>query len=261
MLVDIGANLANDDFNQDLDLVLDRAMGAGVNNIVVTGSSLESSRRALELARQYPKRLYATAGIHPHHAEETNNSVIAALRQLLDCDEVKAVGETGLDFFRDLSPRDVQASSFEAHIEMAIDHDLPMFLHERDAYHRFAEILKAHRDDLSGVVVHCFTGEREALHTYLDLNCHIGITGWICDERRGKHLLELVGDIPADRLMIETDAPYLLPRTIRPRPKSRRNEPAFLSYVCDTVAAVTGKSTAEIAAQTKQNAKVFFNLC
>ena len=136
-----------------------------------------------------------------------------------------------------------------------------MFLHERDAYPCFAEILSTYRDDLSEVVVHCFTGEKEALHHYIDLDCHIGITGWICDERRGEHLLELVGDIPADRLMIETDSPYLLPRTIRPRPKSRRNEPSFLGYVCDTIARVTEKSPLEVAAQTSKNAESFFRLC
>jgi TatD DNase family protein len=136
-----------------------------------------------------------------------------------------------------------------------------MFLHEREAYPRFAEILRAHRGRLNKVVVHCFTGEKEALHAYLDLGCHIGITGWICDERRGKHLLDIVGDIPTNQLMIETDAPYLLPRTIRPRPKSRRNEPSFLSYVCNTIAQVTGKSPEEIAASTKHNAEEFFDLC
>ncbi|MDB3989477.1 TatD family hydrolase [Pseudomonadales bacterium] len=261
MFVDIGANLTHDDFNQDFDLVLDRAFNAGVGKIMVTGSSQKSSAEALALAQRYPGQLFATAGIHPHHAEETTPAVIDSLAQMLAQNEVKAVGETGLDFFRDLSPREIQVSSFESHIELAIEHKLPMFLHEREAYPRFAEILRAHRGRLNKVVVHCFTGEKEALHAYLDLGCHIGITGWICDERRGKHLLDIVGDIPTNQLMIETDAPYLLPRTIRPRPKSRRNEPSFLCYVCNTIAQVTGKSPEEIAASTKHNAEEFFDLC
>ncbi len=261
MFVDIGANLTHGDFHQDFDLVLDRAVHAGVSKIMITGSSQESSEAALSLAQRYPGQLFATAGIHPHHAEETTPAVIDALAKMLAQDEVKSVGETGLDFFRDLSPRETQVASFESHIELAVEHNLPMFLHERDAYPMFAEILRAHRSRLGKVVVHCFTGEKDALHAYLDLDCHIGITGWICDERRGKHLLDIVGDIPSDRLMIETDAPYLLPRTIRPRPKSRRNEPSFLSYVCNTIAQVTGKSPEEIAASTKHNAEEFFDLC
>lgn len=261
MFVDIGANLAHDDFERDLDLVLDRASTAGVNKMMVTGSSMESSLQALKLAQLHPGQLFATAGIHPHHAEETTETVLENLRLLLKHDEVKAVGETGLDFFRDLSPRDSQAASFESHIALAIEHQLPMFLHERDAYPVFAEILSAYRDELTEVVVHCFTGSKTALHHYLDLDCHIGITGWICDERRGEHLLDLITDIPANRLMIETDSPYLLPRTIRPRPKSRRNEPAFLSYVCETVAKATQKSMAEISAETTNNAEAFFRLC
>jgi TatD DNase family protein len=261
MFVDIGANLTHDDFERDFDLVLDRASTAGVDKMMVTGSSLESSQHALKLAQTHPGRLFSTAGIHPHHAEETTLAVLESLGLLLKNDEVKAVGETGLDFFRDLSPRDSQVASFEAHIALAIEHELPMFLHERDAYPVFADILSAYRDDLTEVVVHCFTGAKTALHHYLDLDCHIGITGWICDERRGEHLLGLVGDIPANRLMIETDSPYLLPRTIRPRPKSRRNEPAFLSYVCETVAKATQQSAAEVASQTTKNAEAFFRLC
>ena len=109
-------------------------------------------------------------------------------------------------------------------------------------------------------MVHCFTGEKDALHAYLDLDCYIGITGWICDERRGQHLLELIRDIPANRLMIETDAPYLMPRTIRPKPKTRRNEPCYLTAVCETVAANLGHSYDEVASMTSENARAFFDL-
>jgi|TARA_B110000211_G_scaffold156145_2_gene176995 TatD DNase family protein len=259
MLIDIGANLTHDSFEHDFDDVLRRAHDAGVTHMVVTGASIQGSEQAAELANRH-EQLFATAGIHPHHAEETSRESIATLAGLLENDRVKAVGETGLDFFRDISPRATQIKSFEQHIELAIETGLPMFLHERDAHPTFAEVLSGYRDNLSDLVVHCFTGEKEALYTYLDLDCHIGITGWICDERRGQHLLNLVKDIPVERLMIETDAPYLMPRSIRPKPKTRRNEPQYLKVVCETVAECRGATLDEVARQTSNNARRFFNL-
>jgi len=259
MLIDIGANLTHDSFDHDFDDVLRRAHDASVNQMVVTGASIESSELAAELANRY-EQLFATAGIHPHHAEETSHDSIATLGGLLENDMVKAVGETGLDFFRDFSPRPAQIKSFEQHIELAIETGLPMFLHERDAHPTFVEVLSGYRDDLSDLVVHCFTGGKKALHAYLDLDCHIGITGWICDERRGQHLLTLVKDIPGERLMIETDAPYLMPRNIKPKPKTRRNEPRYLSAVCETVAKCRDATIDEVASQTTDNARRFFNL-
>ncbi|MDA0979171.1 MAG: TatD family hydrolase [Proteobacteria bacterium] len=259
MLIDIGANLTHESFEPDFDEVLARAHQAGVAQLVVTGASAEGSVEAAKLAERH-ETLYATAGIHPHHAAETTASVLSQLRDLLTLERVKAVGETGLDFFRDISPRPIQEKSFEQHIELAIETGLPMFLHERDAYPRFAEILHAYRDDLGPVVVHCFTGEKPALYAYLDLDCHIGITGWICDERRGTHLLELVPAIPANRLMIETDSPYLMPRNMQPKPKTRRNEPANLTWVCETVARCRQESDEQLAAATTATARAFFGL-
>lgn len=259
MLIDIGANLTHDSFEHDFDDVLERAFDAGVTQLVVTGASMEGSEQAAELANRH-EALFATAGVHPHHAEETTREAIATLRGFLENDRVKAVGETGLDFFRDFSPRPAQIKSFEQHIELAIETGLPMFLHERDAHPTFAEVLSAYRDELNDLVVHCFTGEKEALYAYLDLDCHIGITGWICDERRGKHLLTLVKDIPAERLMIETDAPYLMPRNIKPKPKTRRNEPHYLTVVCETVAECREATIEAVASQTSANATRFFNL-
>ncbi|MDG2072285.1 MAG: TatD family hydrolase [Pseudomonadales bacterium] len=259
MLIDIGANLTHDTFDVDRDDVLQRARDAGVSHMLVTGASCEGSEQALNLAAQHDV-LSATTGIHPHYAEEATREALTRIRELATFDDVKAIGETGLDFFRDLSPREAQEQSFIAHMEVAHDTNLPMFLHERDAHPRFADILRQHRDDLSDVVVHCFTGDADALHAYLDLDCHIGITGWICDERRGSHLIELVKDIPADRLMIETDAPYLLPRTIKPKPKTRRNEPHYLTVVCKAVAEATGLTYEVLAEQTTQNARRFFRL-
>lgn len=259
MLIDIGANLTHESFAHDFDEVLERAFDAGVMQMMVTGASREGSEQAAKLAGGHAA-LFATAGIHPHHADETDRSTMARLAELLDLEHVRAVGETGLDFFRDFSPRPLQLKSFEQHIELAIERGLPMFLHERDAYPTFGEVIESYRDELPRVVVHCFTGERQALYAYLDLDCYIGITGWICDERRGQHLLRLVKDIPADRLMIETDAPYLMPRSLKPKPKTRRNEPCNLPEVCRTVAAARGVSYEELAALTTANASAFFDL-
>ena len=259
MLIDIGANLTHKAFAEDLDAVLARAAEAGVARLVVTGASLAGSEQAAALAAQYPQ-LHATAGIHPHHAKDASADALAAIKALAGQSKVVAIGETGLDYFRDFSPRPAQLACFERHMEVAADLGLPIFLHERDAHPAFAAALRAHRDALARVVVHCFTGERAALHDYLDLDCHIGITGWICDERRGLHLLDLVKDIPQDRLMIETDAPYLLPRTIKPPPSSRRNEPMHLPAVCRTVAECLGLGYGEVAALTSRNASAFFGL-
>lgn len=259
-LVDIGANLTHDSFAEDLDEILHRALDKQVVQFVVTGASKQGSQDAVSLAQRFPEMLFATVGIHPHHAEETRTDTLLELRELAKSEAVKAIGETGLDFFRDFSPRNVQEKSFEQHLELAIDLDLPLFLHERDAYPRFMEIVREYRDDITKLVVHCFTGDEKALFSYLDMDCHIGITGWICDERRGSHLIPLIKNIPADRLMMETDSPYLLPRNIMPKPKSRRNEPAHLTYVCEALAEATGKTFETVAEETSSTAREFFNL-
>lgn len=259
-LIDIGANLAHESFAADIDAVLARAREAGVSQIVVTGSDPESNVAAARLAASHPDMLYATAGCHPHLAERANDELYRQMRELAGRPEVVALGEMGLDFFRDISPRPVQERAFERQLETAAEADMPVFLHQRDAHDRFLPILRNYRDALPAAVAHCFTADRKALYAYLDLGCHIGITGWICDERRGRHLLELVRDIPADRLMLETDAPYLMPRTIRPRPKTRRNEPANLPYVLKTVAEARGESPDRVASNATAAARRFFNL-
>ena len=259
MLIDIGANLTHESFNEDRNDVVKRARDAGVNNMIITGASRQGSHDAATIAAQYDG-FYATAGIHPHHAGESTAEVMAEVRLLASDPTVRAVGETGLDFFRDFCPRKTQETSFEAHLALAVELNMPMFLHERDAYPRFAEMLATARADLPNVVVHCFTGDKQALHHYLDMDCHIGITGWICDERRGYHLHELINDIPANRLMIETDSPYLMPRHIRPKPKSRRNEPLYLAPICDYIANLRGVEPAILAAETTATAQQFFGI-
>jgi TatD DNase family protein len=259
-LIDIGANLTHESFRHDFDAVLERARQAGVQQMIVTGASREGSEQALELARAHPGVLFATAGVHPHHAGDYGAETDALLRALQREPEVVAVGETGLDYFRDLSPRAAQHATFEKQLAIAADLHKPLFLHQRDAHADFVSLLKAARDRVPAAVVHCFTDERKALFDYLDLDCHIGITGWICDERRGLHLRELVRSIPADRLLLETDAPYLLPRDIRPQPSNRRNEPMYLAHVCEVVAHERGEEPETTAAHATAAARAFFGL-
>ena len=259
-LIDIGANLCHESFAPDLDDVLDRAAAAGVRRIIVTGTSGPDSEAAASLARRHPDRLRATAGVHPHAAATFDDAAAAAIEALAGREEVVAVGETGLDFFRDFSPRPDQERAFEAQLEIAVRLGLPVFLHEREAHRRFVEILKPCRDRLGPAVIHCFTGDRDALHACLDLDLHVGITGWICDERRGLHLRDLVGRVPHDRLMLETDSPYLLPRDLRPRPRTRRNEPAWLAHIARAVADATGETAQGVAARTTATARAFFGL-
>ena len=259
-LIDIGANLAHDSFDDDRAAVLERASEAGVTRMIVTGSSDESNRRAAELVSDRPGTLFSTAGVHPHHAADYTEASDALIRELVGRENVVAVGECGLDYFRNFSPREEQLRAFRAQLDIAIDTGMPVFLHQRDAHDDFVEILEHVLPRLSRAVAHCFTGEHESLREYLAMGLYIGITGWICDERRGRHLYEITEVVPDDRLMIETDAPYLLPRTLRPKPKTRRNEPAWLPEVLRVVAEARGQSVEHVARITTENAERFFGL-
>jgi len=264
-LIDIGANLTHDSFDSDRDAVLQRARDAGIVQMLVTGASREHSPKALALAQAHPGFLFATAGVHPHHAVEYTDECDAEMRALLAHPQVLAVGECGLDYFRDFSPRPAQRRAFERQLQIAADLAIdgvgkPLFLHQRDAHDDFIGIMKGFEGRLGPAVVHCFTGTREELFDCLDRDWHIGITGWLCDERRGQHLRELVPHIPADRLMIETDAPYLLPRTVKPQPSHRRNEPMYLAHIVEELARDRGQEVAEVAAATSATARRFFRL-
>ena len=259
-LIDIGANLTHDAFDRDRDAVLDRAHAAGVARMIVTGASRDHSPRALALAQRHPGRLFATAGVHPHHAIEYTAECDAELRDLHQHPEVVAVGECGLDYFRDFSPRPAQRRAFEQQLQIAVDTGKPLFLHQRDAHADFMAMMQNFDGRLGPAVVHCFTGTRAELFDYLDRDWHIGITGWLCDERRGAHLRELVKSIPAQRLMVETDAPYLLPRTLVPLPKDRRNEPAFLAHIVEELARDRGEAPEVTAANATATSAAFFRL-
>lgn len=263
--IDIGANLTHDSFDRDRDAVLARAREAGVARMIVTGASRAHSPKALALAKAHPGVLFSTAGVHPHHASEYTAECDVEMRALHAHPEVVAVGECGLDYFRDFSPRPMQRKAFEQQLQIALDFAVdgiakPLFLHQRDAHADFMAMMRNFEGKLGPAVVHCFTGTREELFDYLDRDWHIGITGWLCDERRGAHLRELVPHIPADRLMIETDAPYLLPRTLKPMPKDRRNEPAFLPHIAEELARDRGETVDAVARATSATARAFFRL-
>lgn len=259
-LIDIGANLTHDSFLDDFDDVLQRAAAAGVGRMIVTGSSDQGNMDAADLASSYPGILYATAGVHPHHAADYTDASDELIRSLALRESVVAVGECGLDYYRNYSPRDAQLEAFRSQLDIASDTGLPVFLHQRDAHDDFVAILEPALPSISRAVAHCFTGEGESLREYLELGLWIGITGWICDERRGAHLQEIVAEIPDNRLLIETDAPYLLPRTLLPRPRSRRNEPAYLTEVLRVVAKARAQSEEHVAAISTANALEFFAL-
>ena len=259
-LVDIGLNLTHDSFDGDRDAVIREAQAAGVGRFIITGTSVTSSARAAELAKASPATLFATAGIHPHHASGFDAHSADALRVLLGNAEVVAVGECGLDFFRNFSPPQAQEEAFVAQLELATEVQRPVFLHQRDAHERFVHLLEPFRDRLTGGVAHCFTGGVEELRDCLALDLYIGITGWLCDERRGAALREAVREIPLDRLLVETDAPYLLPRDLPDRPKSRRNEPRYLPHILTRLAAVRDEALERLAEATRRNAERLFNL-
>ena len=259
-LIDIGVNLAHDSFDADRDAVMQRASKVGVRQMIVTGASEDGTRKAIELAHAHPGRLFATAGVHPHHAADLTEAALTTLQELARDSAVVAVGECGLDYFRDFSPRDLQRRAFGWQLEIAVSTGKPVFLHQRDAHDDFLAILRDYAPKLAGGVAHCFTAGEQERDAYLALGLHIGITGWICDERRGLHLRDVVRGIPAERLLLETDAPYLLPRDLKPQPKSRRNEPHHLPHVAAAVAAARGESLETLARTATDNTRRLFRL-
>ncbi|MCJ8167813.1 TatD family hydrolase [Atopomonas sediminilitoris] len=260
-LIDIGVNLSNSQFDDRHATLLADAIAAGVGQWLLTGTSLTESAAVLALAEQLDppaQRLLCTAGAHPHDAKSWHSTTLSELKTLHQHSRVRAVGECGLDFNRDFSPRPQQEHALHAQLELAAELGKPVFLHERDASERLLGIVREYRDALNGAVVHCFTGDKAALYAYLDLDLHIGITGWICDERRGQNLQGLVKNIPSGRLLLETDAPYLLPRSLRPKPKSNRNEPQYLTWIAQEIARLRGETAPALAAHTTQAAQQLF---
>jgi len=264
MLIDIGVNLTNKRFDKDRRDIILRAKERGVTRLLITGTNVKESQQALHLCREYqqqfPQTLYATAGVHPHDAKNVNDDYLIQLTQLAHQKEIKALGECGLDFNRNFSTPEQQVKVFKAQINLAAQLNMPLFLHQRDAFETWFSELKPFIDKVPAMVAHCFTGNKQELKQCLSAGMYIGITGWLCDERRGQELRDIVNLIPLNRLLIETDAPYLTPRTIKPRPKSSRNEPSYLPYVVEQLAIITAIDSQEIACQTTINAKKVFDL-
>tara|TARA_B100000700_G_scaffold39464_1_gene39677 strand:- start:1664 stop:2437 length:774 start_codon:yes stop_codon:yes gene_type:complete len=254
-MIDIGVNLTSSQFAADTDAVVARARDAGITNMVVIGCDERDSQHAVELARRH--QLFCTAGIHPHNTKDASAEFEQVIAQLASQSEVLAIGECGLDYNRDFSPRPVQREIFARQLALANELALPVYLHERDAS---ADMLALLREYQPRGIVHCFTGNAEQAQHYLELGLYLGITGWVCDERRSQALNEALAHIPRKRLLVETDAPYLLPRTIRPKPKSRRCEPHHLGYVVTHLAQRYACTEAEIIAQTKHNFSQLFNV-
>lgn len=258
--IDIGVNLTHKSLMRDFNAVIQRALDAGVEQMVVTGTQFEDSAKAIQLCEQFPNHLVCTAGVHPHHSSEWEASSEDSLRELARHTCVRAIGETGLDFNRNYSPQEAQIEAFQHQLTIATSLEKPVFTHQRDAHDAFVAILREHRNNLTRVVVHCFTDSPSALREYLDLDCHIGITGWICDERRGLELQQLVKLIPPNRLMVETDSPYLLPRDLPTKPANRVNEPAYLPHILQSIAYHQNKAVDKLARECLNTSRQFFDL-
>lgn len=257
MVFDVGVNLFSTQFDLDRQDVIDRAKAAGVEGMLLISSDIAESRQnQLECSRQ--TNFFCTAGVHPHYAGSVTADDMQQLKSLLLHGSVVAVGECGLDFNRDFSPRQAQIKVFEQQLNLAKSTDKAVYLHERDAFPTQLALLKDHQ--IQHGVAHCFTGDKLQMQAYLDLGLYIGITGWLCDERRHDQLVQALGYLPLDRLLIETDAPYLLPRTLQQKPKNRRNEPMYLPEIARYIAQVTGESAEHIRKISWQNSRRVFNL-
>lgn len=259
-MIDIGVNLTSTRFDKDRSEVLERAKNKDVCAMLVTGTTVEESRQAIALCQQDPSYLYSTAGVHPHYADQVNEHYLEELYQLTQHTCVKAIGECGLDFNRNFSTPLNQQRVFKEQVMLAKQLKLPLFLHQRDAFKPWFNILEPYINDIPALVTHCFTGNKAELEQCIEAGMYIGITGWICDERRGQALRDIVSMIPLTQIMIETDAPYLTPRTIRPKPKSSRNEPSYLPYIVSMLSSLLGCSELELIEQTVINTKKVFNL-
>tara|TARA_A100001037_G_scaffold287807_2_gene297731 strand:+ start:1928 stop:2716 length:789 start_codon:yes stop_codon:yes gene_type:complete len=259
VLTDIGVNLLHTQLADDLDGVLERARSAGVDRLMITATNLDEAHRAIALCDSHGPGLWCTAGIHPHDAKQAQPGWQGRLTELAGHHRITAIGETGLDFNRNFSPPAVQRAVFVEQLAVAVELGKPVFVHERDTDGEVASLLAEFAPKLPGAVVHCFTGSAADLRAYLEAGFYIGITGWVTERKRGAALRELVRKIPLERLLVETDAPFLRPQNA-PTTKHRRNEPALLTYVVAQLAELYSCSTSELAEVTSRNATELFRL-
>lgn len=254
-LIDTHAHLDNERFVQDLDDVLQRAATSGISHIVTIGCSLETSRQSIALAERYPQ-IYAAVGIHPHDAMEATESAISDLRDLVTKnDKIVAIGETGLDFYRDHCPRDVQRAAFRRQISLAKEVGLPLIIHDRDAHDEILTILREEQAEQVGGVLHCFSGDTEMARACIEMGFFISFPGTLTYPGNNA-LREVAKAISTDHMLIETDCPYLAPQPLR----GRRNEPAFVRHTAEELARVKGLSTEDIARITTFNAHRLFGI-
>lgn len=282
VLVDIGANLTNKKFSRDLDSVVQRAHDAGVQKIMVTGTSVHSSKEALRLTRLFPDRLYCTVGLHPHDAKAWDDDSWSALEQLASNAECVAVGECGLDFNRNFSPPETQIEVFEKQVQLACKLKKPLFLHERDAHDALVSILEKYQGQLPSTVIHCFTGSKAEAKKYVDMGFYIGLTGYLWKDKSEDGVRKILEDgvIPLERLLVETDAPFMYPNTRASKlPQHikgalteeslnflhryctfQRNEPCSLAVTVEMIAACMGRPADQVGLSTTFNALKVFGL-
>jgi len=256
MLIDSHAHIQGKEYAGEVEAVIARAREAGVGKIIAVGGAgdMSSNTEAIALAKTFPE-IYATVGMHPHDAKDVGADELKKLKELAAAPKVVAVGETGLDYYYDHSPREVQRRVFAEFIHLARETGLPIVVHERDAAQDVADLLRAEGARKLRGVIHCFTGDYEAACAYLDLGFYISFTG-IITFKNADALRDVVRKVPLERMLVETDSPYLTPVPHR----GRRNEPAYVRYVGETIASVKGLSLEEVARGTTQNVRELFGI-
>jgi TatD DNase family protein len=262
-MIDVGVNLTHPrlaNTASDLNQLVASSRNHGLKAIIAIGTNLTESERLLEMAKRFPGYIFVTVGVHPHYAGDMQDDDWSRLDKIVSQPEVVAVGEMGLDFYRNFSPHTTQIKVFERQLAANQVVQKPLYLHERDAFSAQLDILRSNSQCYTSGIAHCFTGDTKALKAYLDLDFYIGVTGWICDERRGNELAEAVKYIPKERLLVETDSPFLLPRTLRPKPKDSINRPWFVNEVVSKVARCRNETTDAVASYTTRNANALFRL-
>ena len=259
-IADIACNFSSERFDKDLDEVINRAVANKITKFGLICSRMSDVNKLLKIYEQYSKNMFYTIGVHPHHANEINDDYLKKLKDEITSNNPHAIGETGLDFFRNLSSYEEQIYAFEEQIKIAIDTNKPLFLHQRDSHDDFIKILRKYSSDINKAVVHCFTGTPEQLEDYLELDCYIGVTGWICDEKRNVELRKTIKNIPLEKLMIETDCPYLIPKNLPEKPKNNRNEPTNLIHIVNEIAILMEIDIDILRKQTYENTEKFFKI-